>query len=451
MKNPFLLLAEKLYGKLKPVIGRKQNQKVYKELQQLYPMENMEKCQDIFQVKKLAVILGILVIGIVSAVFLQLCSRMENRLAEGMRLFRNEWDAGDYKVTLLAETEKWSRKIPFLVEARKLSQEEQKKLQEKLYEELPDLIKKENTDLKHVASDLDLVSSVDGYPFRLTWDSSDYKRINRDGKIDRKGVDTEEIVNLTVTVSYGQEKTNFTYEVFLLPETSDEEENFFQSLENLLLEIDREGESRGQIALPSSLQGKVIVWKEVKKNDTFLILLLAIFGSIIAARGMEKDLEKECKKRNQQLILDYPGFVSKLRLYMSAGLTIKNAFYRIMKDYENPQKQKKRYLYEEMRISCYQLENGVMEEQVYREFGKRCGETRYRRLSFLLAVHLKRGNGQLLTLLAEEADGAQEDRRNMAKKAGEEAGTRLLFPMMLMLVVVMFLVLLPAYLDFGSI
>ncbi|MDE7404570.1 MAG: secretion protein F, partial [Lachnospiraceae bacterium] len=64
---------------------------------------------------------------------------------------------------------------------------------------------------------------------------------------------------------------------------------------------------------------------------------------------------------------------------------------------------------------------------------------------------LKPGNGQLLTLLAQEADGAQEDRRNMAKKAGEEAGTRLLFPMMLMLVVVMFLVLLPAYLDFGSI
>ena len=92
-----------------------------------------------------------------------------------------------------------------------------------------------------------------------------------------------------------------------------------------------------------------------------------------------------------------------------------------------------------------------MEEQVYQEFGKRCGEARYRRLSFLLSVHLKRGNGQLLTLLAQEADGAQEDRRNMAKKAGEEAGTRLLFPMMLMLVVVMFLVLLPAYLDFGSI
>ena len=75
---------------------------------------------------------------------------------------------------------------------------------------------------------------------------------------------------------------------------------------------------------------------------------------------------------------------------------------------------------------------------------------RYRRLSFLLGVHLKQGNNQLLQLLAGEVDSAQEDRRNYAKKAGEEAGTKLLIPMMLMLMIVMMLMLLPAYLDFGS-
>lgn len=142
MKNPFFPLAEKIYTRLKPVIGRKQNQKIDKELQQLSPLESREKLHDTFQVKKLAVIFAILVIGCVSAVFLYLCSRMENRLAEGVRLSRNEWDAGDYQVTLIAETEQWSRRIPFLVEARRLSEEEQRKLQEKLYTELPDLISK---------------------------------------------------------------------------------------------------------------------------------------------------------------------------------------------------------------------------------------------------------------------------------------------------------------------
>ena len=53
-------------------------------------------------------------------------------------------------------------------------------------------------------------------------------------------------------------------------------------------------------------------------------------------------------------------------------------------------------------------------------------------------------------MLSEEADAALEERRNLARKRGEEAGTKLLFPMMLMLVVVMFLILLPAFFGFAA-
>lgn len=150
--------------------------------------------------------------------------------------------------------------------------------------------------------------------------------------------------------------------------------------------------------------------------------------------------------------MDYSGFVSKFRLYLAAGLNVKSAFFKMTADYAETKNYKTRhYLYEEMKVACHHLENGMMEEQVYQEFGRRCGEMRYRRLSFLLSVHLKQGNNQLLLLLEREADSALEDRRNIAKKAGEEAGTKLLLPMMLMLIVVMFLILLPAYFDFSSI
>lgn len=451
MKHPFLSLSEKLYRRWKPFIFKKKNQKVCRELQQLYPLENMEELYDYFQIKRMAVTFILMGIGMVSAVCLHLSSRVEGRLAEGMRLFRNEWNAGDYRVTLIAETEKWSRRIPFLVEVRTLSEQEQDQLQKNLYIQLPEWIKKENTDLDHVVSDLSLPAFVDGYPFRLIWESSNTERIDRNGKVNREGVDREEKVNLRVTMAYGQKKNSFIYEVSVLPDTSSEEERFFRQLENLLLTINREGSEDKQILLPDALEGEIITWREGRQNHAVLLLFLTVLGCVMAAKGIERDLERDCKKRNRQLLLDYPGFVSKIRLYMSAGLSVKNTFYRIMKDYEYGQKKKRRYLYEEIKISCCQLENGVMEEQVYREFGKRCGEMRYRRLSFLLAVHLKQGNGQLLALLSEEAESALEDRRNMARKAGEEAGTRLLLPMMVMLAVIMFLILIPAYLDFGRI
>lgn len=453
MKNPFLPLAARLYQKLKPIVKKKQDYKVRKALQQLYPLENVDKMHDDFQIKKLEAIFVIIVIGIVSAVCIHLCSRMRESLADGTQLVRNEWGVGDYKVTLRAKTENWNKEIPFLVRERSLTKEEQSNLQNELYAKLPDLIKKENYDLGHVESDLNLVSSVPGYPFRLTWSSSDNERINRNGKVNRKGIESKgEKIELTVTFSYEQEESSFAYEVFLVPEVVNEEKLFFEALENKLSEIDLEAKNQKQISLPDSLQDENIEWTQVSKSNVIFIFMLTILGCVLVGWGMKNDLEKSCKKRNRQLVVDYSGFVSKLRLYLSADLTVKNAFYRIMKDYEEQQEQKKKkYLYEEMKISCHQLKNGVMEEQVYREFGKRCGETRYRRLSFLLTVHLKQGNGQLLMLLSEEADNAKEDRRNMARKAGEEAGTKLLFPMMLMLVVIMFLVLIPAYLDFGSI
>ncbi|NBJ94192.1 immunoglobulin-like domain-containing protein [Parablautia muri] len=461
MKNPFFPLVTWVYRKIKHISGKKYDSKIYKTLLQLYPMENGERLYDNFQIRKLTFIITFLVIGIVSAICLHLCSRIEGKLAEGAQLIRNEKGVGDYQVTLRAVTENWDREIPFLVKERELTNAEEVYLKEELYHALPETIRNENMDLDHVAGDLNLISTMPGYPYNLTWNSSNSERISAGGKVNRKGVGKEgEKVSLVVTVTGGQERTSFTYEILLLPETLDEEEIFFRALEGEILQTDLEARSQKQIILPDYLMGKGIKWKKIKQDNSIFIFTLFFLGSLLIGSGMESDLQKSCKKRKYQLALDYSEFVSKLRLYLSAGLTVKNAFLRMTGDYAKWQAQgilqgnrekEQWYLLEEMQISCHQLENGVMEEQVYQDFGKRCGEMRYRRLSFLLAVHLKQGNDQLLMMLAKEADDAQEERKNLAKKAGDEAGTKLLLPMMLMLVVVMLLVLLPAYMGFGSI
>lgn len=456
MKSPLFPIAEKFYRKFGMSAGRKKNPQICRALSQLYPSEDMENVYENFQIKRMALVFAVLLIGVVSAVILSLCSRVEGRLTEGARLVRNEWGAGDYRVRLRAEAEEWSRDISFLVKERELSEKEKNKLLAELSEILPDLIKGDNPELSAVTKDLDLMTSVEGYPFRLAWSSKNDKRISRNGKVNRDGLDEAgEWVRLSVKVSYKKEDVNYFYDVFLLPAELGEEERFFGKLEEELKIVDTEQKSEKELVLPKHLQGKEVSWEEKDGTDgqaVWMLLLLTLFCGIALCKGMENDLERSCKKRNKQLLLDYPEFVSKLRLYLSAGLTVKNALLRISADYSGQKaKGKERYLYKEVKLACYQLENGVAQEQVYQDFGRRCGEMRYRRLSFLLSVHLKQGNQQLLTLLSQEADGAQEDRRNMARKAGEEAGTRLLLPMMLMMTVVMFLVLLPVYMGFGSI
>jgi len=54
----------------------------------------------------------------------------------------------------------------------------------------------------------------------------------------------------------------------------------------------------------------------------------------------------------------------------------------------------------------------------------------------------------LRSLLDEEVASAYEERRNLAKRQGEEAATKLLLPLFMMLGIVMVIVAVPAFLSF---
>ena len=59
----------------------------------------------------------------------------------------------------------------------------------------------------------------------------------------------------------------------------------------------------------------------------------------------------------------------------------------------------------------------------------------------------RRGKIKLYQCRSYYADNAFEERKNRAKQLGEEAGTKLLLPMFLMLAVVLAVVIIPAFLS----
>lgn len=146
--------------------------------------------------------------------------------------------------------------------------------------------------------------------------------------------------------------------------------------------------------------------------------------------------------------MDYPEIVNKLALYMGAGMTIRNAFFKMGEDYRKQQKERKRYAYEEILMTCYELQSGRSEKEAYDHLGKRCQVQVYMKLSTLLSQNLRKGSNDLLRVLRQEADTAFEERKGLAKKLGEEAGTKLLLPMMMMLCIVMVIIMIPAYFSF---
>ena len=107
----------------------------------------------------------------------------------------------------------------------------------------------------------------------------------------------------------------------------------------------------------------------------------------------------------------------------------------------------KRAAYEEMRQTCHQLQSGMTESEAYREFGRRCRLQPYLKLSGLLEQNRKTGTKNMKTLLQAEMADALEQRKNLARRLGEEAGTKLLLPMFLMLAIVLVIVIVPAFLS----
>ena len=152
------------------------------------------------------------------------------------------------------------------------------------------------------------------------------------------------------------------------------------------------------------------------------------------------------------MLLDHSELLSKLMVYLGAGLTIRGAWQRIAESYQAARKaglREERPVYEEMLRTLLDMAGGVPEGKAYRDFGQRCRLRPYVKLCALLEQNRKNGGADLRALLSAEMEAAFEERKNAARRRGEEAGTKLLLPLFLMLLVVMVIVILPAMLSMG--
>ena len=192
-----------------------------------------------------------------------------------------------------------------------------------------------------------------------------------------------------------------------------------------------------------------IHWEEEPYMDWVWVLMLTGLAAIAIYVTKGTEIEKQRKEREVQLAMDYCELINKLTLYMNAGMTLRNIFFKLMTEYEKHSGIRKQYLYEEISMTCHEMQTGVSETDAYENFGKRCGLRQYVRLTALLNQNMKKGSNNLLVSLQQESRDAFETRKNMARRLGEEAGTKVLGPMMLMLGVVLVMIMIPAYLSFG--
>ena len=205
-----------------------------------------------------------------------------------------------------------------------------------------------------------------------------------------------------------------------------------------------------QIVLPTSVNGEVISWHGEQERRWIWLAGLTVLTLCAVAIGNRQDEEKERKRWERGMELDYAEIVSRLSLYMGAGISTRKAWERILENYQKTKRQntKCRPAYEEMRTTLYEMQSGIPEALAYERFGTRCRIPCYLKLGTLLSQNLRKGTKGLAFMLQEESKEAFQDRKALAKKLGEECESKLLLPMFLMLLTVLIMVMYPAVVSF---
>ena len=177
------------------------------------------------------------------------------------------------------------------------------------------------------------------------------------------------------------------------------------------------------------------------------MLLGVVAAILVPVWKKEKEREQE-KKRREQLLVDYPKMIGNFTMLLDTGMTVKNVWEKMVKQYETERTDTgRREVYEEMEETFYEMKGGIAEADAYERFGRRIGISEYRKFAALLLQSLKKGTRGMSQLLYMEALQAAENRKNRAKRKAEEAGTKLLVPMFVMLGVVIVIIVVPAFLS----
>ena len=240
--------------------------------------------------------------------------------------------------------------------------------------------------------------------------------------------------------------------VGIVPRALSRYESLLLQLQQAITTEDEDSLGENMLSLPTEIDGQRIYYREHEDRSYLLLPLLGVIAAmaIYMRQGQARRTEK--KQREALLMLDYSELVSKLMVYIGAGLTVRNALETISQHFDALIARgikEDRPLYQELRTMVIQFRRNMPESEIYLSFGRRVNLKPYTKLVSLIEQNRMNGARNLRAMLELEMEDAFEQRKTTARRLGEEAGTKLLLPLFIMLGIVMIIVIVPAMSALG--
>ncbi|MCR5701179.1 MAG: hypothetical protein K6G76_03420 [Lachnospiraceae bacterium] len=358
--------------------------------------------------------------------------------------------------------EKNSGEVELSVRPVRIKKEEVMRLMDNSFAYFDEHLKGDNASLDEVKGNINVELPYEEFPFEIKVRPSDYRVVNESGEVRNdvdalleQGFSNEEILSgigvvVNITLIYEDITKSKDYELTVFsPDKNAWEENV-DAVTKLYKDKEEKSSYDESFELPSSYKNVSMAFSDNSGKKAISILVIGIV--VVVLLGVK---ELEDKKNNdllikRNLLLSYPWFINELVLFLGAGMQIKRIFKMMVDDYKKKTGDDYRLqLIEGLGKALNDFDIGMSEGEIYYRLGRRLKLPCYVKVMTLLEQNVTKGSKGMVSLLEQEERNAMTERINLAKQRGEEAGTKLLGPMILLLLIVMLVIMIPAFLSFS--
>ncbi len=393
--------------------------------------------------KKTLILIVILAVGIPLII---LASKKGNRkTAFDESILRSE-DGESTKVRLIADSVYGEEVIDVEVLSKTYSKEEIEEMKPSFLKDLKLSILGKNESFDSIKSTLDLKDKIPGYPFEISYRISPRGFINSSGEI-TKFPDEKTDIEIEARYGTGDFEDKEIIHLTLLPEELPEDRMFYEELKRRVEFENENDRNKSEITLPTTINGVDVSWKKPQKNTFFKLAVLTVFCAVVFLFKDKLAFSERDKKRREKIINDYPEFAMKYALLCEAGLTHAQALERMGDEYLKSKKNSP--LYEELYKVRTDIKGGVSVTQALDRMASDCN---IREISYFVGLinrNIRKGGREISSGIRKAAGESIRDKREKIRRKAETAGTKLLLPMVFLLIIVFVLIMIPAFDNFS--
>ena len=184
----------------------------------------------------------------------------------------------------------------------------------------------ENSSLQNITTDLNLTNEISDLGLSVRWDFGESELIDILGNVHNENLKENRNIDIEVSLSYETYEESYIIPITVCPKILSDDERLLKELIDKIANVDKESAQKDGYILPDTYEGKRLIYHY---GEAFNFNIIPIMGTVIAILLYLQDKEKErrsTEKRKRELMKDYPDIVSKLIVFIGAGLSVRQSW-----------------------------------------------------------------------------------------------------------------------------